>query len=179
MSYTEIYKFNKEGQAEMIGEVKNAFRGAMAVWTILEKKYLPKYVPSWAFDLDKEYSRMGTFDRGGAAQIWNLVDDSRLSEAEKIVLSSTFDNVVVMVADIPKLVAAFRAFEGDTSLAEQADLIEGATDLIAIAWNQTSVNGDAWQSDTSVIEDDDEFYPPYNILKENKHWDLFKPPVND
>jgi hypothetical protein len=37
MSYTEIYAFNKNAQAEFYGEVKNAHRGAMAIWSFFEQ----------------------------------------------------------------------------------------------------------------------------------------------
>ena len=44
---------------------------------------------------------------------------------------------------------------------------------MAVAWNQTSVNGDAWINDTE--KDKDDSWKPYNIKKQNKHWDLFAP----
>ena len=45
MSYTEIYAFNQEGNAYMAGMVRNSWRGAMAVWNIMEERHLPPYVP--------------------------------------------------------------------------------------------------------------------------------------
>lgn len=180
MSCTVIYKFKKNGDADFIGETHNAFRGAMQVWTLLEKKYLPKYTPSWAFgDKSQEYSRMSCFDKSGMKDIWGLAEDTRLSEHERIVLNSTFDNVIVFKDEVFKLLAAFRAFEGETSLKEQADIIEDAIntdeDLIAIAWNQTSVNSDTWESDEiGLDEDGEEIYLPYNVFKHTGHWSLFE-----
>lgn len=184
MSYTEIYKFKKDGNAECFAEVKNAFRGAMAIWTNVEKRYLPKYIPTWAMgDTSKEYSRTSDFMGGGLKEVWALFDTDKISETDKIVLGSSFDNVVVMKDDLPKLIEAFRNFQGETSLKEQADLIENAfkndDDLLAIAWNQTSVNGDAWQSDeTGLDEYGDEIYLTYNLLKHDKHWNLFEVKVS-
>jgi len=180
MSYTEIYKFKKDGNIECFAEVKNAFRGAMAIWSNVEKRYLPKFMPIWAMgDTSKYYSRVSDIMGGGIKEIWALFETTKISETDKIVLGSSFDNVVVMKEDLPKLIEAFRNFVGETSLNEQADLIEKAyntdDDLIAIAWNQTSVNGDAWQSnETGLDEDGDEIYLPYNLLKEDKHWNLFE-----
>ena len=37
MSYVEIFKFDKKGDSESYGEVKNSWLGAMAVWEILGK----------------------------------------------------------------------------------------------------------------------------------------------
>ena len=183
MSYTEIYKFKKDGNAERFAEVKNAFRGAMAIWINVEKRYLPKYIPTWAMgDTSREYSRTSDIMGGGVKEIWALFYDDKISEIDKIVLGSSFDNVVVMKEDIPKLIESFRNFEGESSLKEQADLIEDAynndDDLLAIAWNQTSVNGDAWESDeTGLDEDGYEYYLPYNLLKDERHWNLFEEEV--
>lgn len=41
MSYTEIHRITKSGNTKRVAEIKNAWRGAMAVWTCLEDKYLP------------------------------------------------------------------------------------------------------------------------------------------
>ena len=174
MSYTEIYTFNKEGNAEMTGEVKNAFRGAMAVWSEIDKKYLPPFKPCWA-EAGKIYSRASDFIGGGLREVWDLFDNPKLSESDKIVLGTTFDDVIVMRDDVPKVLEAFKAFEGNTSLLEQAEEIKRVlnedNDVIAIAWNQTSVNGDAWE--TSTMDENQEYYLPYNILTGTEHWDLF------
>ena len=180
MSYTEIYKFKKDGNAECFAEVKNAFRGAMSVWRIIEKKYLPPYIPTWAIgDTPQEYSRASDFTGNGLKEVWGLFDAGKLSKVDKIVLGSTFDNVVVMRDDLPELCEAFRAFDGETSLKEQAEKIfcelQNDDSFLAIAWNQTSVNGDAWESDeTGLDEDGEEIYLPYNLLKHDKHWNLFE-----
>lgn len=178
MSYTEIYKFKKDGDAECFAEMRNAFRGAMAVWETIEKRYLPKHKPSWSPD-NEDYSRVTDMRGNGLKEVWALFDGDKISETDKIVLGSTFDNVVVMKDHIPELIEAFRAFEGDTSLKEQADLIESAyqtdEDLIAIAWNQTSVNSDAWEADeVKTDEDGEEYYPSYNLFRQDKHWTFSK-----
>ena len=46
MSYTEIYGFDKSGDAYMQEEVQNAWRGAMAVWSILEENTYPRLTSS-------------------------------------------------------------------------------------------------------------------------------------
>jgi len=179
MSSTELYKFKKDGTAEYFAEVKNAFRGASAIWDIIEKRYLPKYIPSWATNRELPYSRTSdASNRQAMNEIWDLFNSPNISDTDNIVLGSTFDNVIVMKDDIPKLLIAFREFEGETSLKEQADLIEQTynidSDLIAIAWNQTSVNSDAWLSSEFVVNDDDEYYLPYNLFKHEGHWNLFE-----
>lgn len=41
MSYTELFGFDKNGDAFYYSEVRNAWRGGMAIWQRLEEKYLP------------------------------------------------------------------------------------------------------------------------------------------
>jgi len=181
MSCTEIYKFNSRGKAEGIGETRNAWRGAHAIWTILEDKYLMPYFPSWG-TFGEKYNRTsaGMGNPLLMKEIWDLADDDRVSNIDKIVLGSTFDNAVVMRKDIPRLLNAFEEFEGETSLKEQAKIIADAlvedSKLMGIAWNQTSVNESPWG-----IYDDRDRYRPYNIKKDTKHWSVFdelelKPP---
>lgn len=177
MSYTEIYKFRKDGNVEEFAEVKNAWRGAMAVWNTLDEKYLPKYIPDWAKLMGEEnkvYHRSSDFTGNALKEVWGLSLKENVSKIDKIVLRSTFDNVIVYRDNIPELIEAFRKFEGDTSLKEQADLIElelsKDDELIAICWNQTSVNYGVW---TSEELDEDENYLPYNLNKGDKHWSLF------
>jgi hypothetical protein len=179
MSSTELYKFKKDGTATYFAETKNAFRGASAIWDIIEKRYLPKYIPSWATNAKDEYSRTSDYsNREAMNEIWGLFYSDNVSGTDIIVLGSTFDNVIVMKEDMQKVIIAFREFEGETSLKEQADLIEEAyntdEDLIAIAWNQTSVNSDAWMSSELIVTDDDEYYLPYNMFKHEGHWNLFE-----
>jgi len=177
MSYTELFKFNKKGEAEDLGEVHNAWRGAMAVWRILDKKYLPPFTPEWAKSIgetDREYSRAS--DMIAIKEIWGLQHNNDVSKSDKIVLGTTFDNVIVNKENMPLVISAFKEFEGETNLLEQAEILEEALkdeDVIAVAWNQTSVCGDNWTNIGGYDEDEDE-YVPYNILTQDKHWELFQ-----
>lgn len=173
MSYTEIVKFTKTGRAESLADIGNAWRGAMAIWRTLEKRYLPPYVPSWGTPKE-EYSRFATIDEEPRKEVWGLWEDPKLSPTDKIVLGSTFDNVIVLKKDIPELLKAFREFEcdGNCSLSDQANAIENEfasnKDTLAIAWNQTSVCENKW------LYWEENGRKRYNILKDDEHWDLFE-----
>lgn len=39
MSYTEIFGFDKKGNAYIYRKVKDAFKGAMTIWGILEERW--------------------------------------------------------------------------------------------------------------------------------------------
>lgn len=185
MSSTEIYGFNKKGDAYLCGEVRNAFRGAMAIWGILEERYLPmhrpSYVPEW-IATDEEVIKFCHYkpsrcadilNRDAMEEIWDLYKKENVSDIDKIVLGTTFDDVIVKKEDVQKVIDAFNGFEGETSLKEQAAILEEILkdeEYIAVAWNQTSVNGGAWER----YDEEEEEYEPYNIFKGKEHWNLFK-----
>lgn len=155
MSYTEIHKITKIGNTRCIAEIRNAHRGAMAVWTILEDRYLPPIIK-----YGQKMTRMISFMEDRTQEVWDLAKDQRLTEAERICMMSTFDNVMVYKEDFKRLCTAFREFNGETSLKEQADIIEKLEKdktLVAICWNQTSVNADI---------------PLKNV--KGKYWNLFE-----
>lgn len=157
MSYTEIYGFNKEGNVEWQADIKNAWRGAMAVWRIIGLKY---NTPFDMFTENKEF--------------WELFKQKdKVTETDRIVLGSTYDNVIVKKENAKKLLNAFNSFVGETSLKEQAEAIKCMFEddnCIAIAFNQTSVNS-AWVYEAYDEEKDEDI--SYNILSGDKHWELF------
>ena len=180
MSSTEIAGLTKN-KAYEIGETRNGHRGAMAVWQIVEKRYLPS--------LDKPYyvkedyssrvvASMCSFgdEKQPIDEIWGLVNNIDICDTDRIVLASTFDNVLVKKEYIPVLLKAFREFEGETSLKEQADIIERAVNsdksIVAIGWNQTSVNENKWLTQDYNEKKDE--YLTYNLKKNDEHWYLFE-----
>lgn len=180
MSYTGLYKFKKNGDSELFNKIQNSFRGAIAIWNILDQKYLKGYIPEYAKFLTKKqeiYYRSSDPKAISIKEVWQLVDSKEITEVDRICLLSTFDDVIVYKKDIAKLLDAFVKFEGETSLKEQAKVIENELkrdpDLIAIAWNQTSVNA-AWYSEKSNEEE----ICPYNIFESNIHWDMFNEQKN-
>lgn len=176
MSATELFYFDENGNACCLGEIRNAFRGAMAVWKILEEKYLPPYKPAWGTNSDNHSRVAMMFDSNAMKDIWDLFKRSDVTTDDKIVLGSTFDQVTVLAADIPRLISAFKEFDecypSKSNIGEQASMLEellkGKEGFTGVAWNQTSVNN-AW-----VFDYDEDGEIPYNILTGEKHWDLFE-----
>lgn len=185
MSYTEIYSFDKEGNASQAAEIRNAFRGGMAIWKHMEEKHLPPYRPSYvpAFVTDdkvEEFLRYkpsrctSIMDDGAMKEIWSLADNMNIPENERIVLFTTFDKCLVKKEDLPAVISAFRNFDAETSLPEQADALEQLLrdeDCIAVGWNQTSVNGDTWENFGYNEEEEENI--PYNCLSGEEHYWLF------
>lgn len=182
MSATEIYGFDQDGDAHPVGEVQNAWRGAMAIWAEVERRYLPEYIPEWAKGMPNDFiqrfhkdgfSRLSdVLNLDAMKEILELFEKNEISLVNKIVLGTTFDHVVVKREDMPRLMEAFRAFEGNTSLKEQADIIQAmyeSGEWVAVAWNQTSVNADTWDQ----FDFDEDKAEPYNLNRFDKHWFLF------
>lgn len=148
MSYTEIFKFDKNGDSESVAGIKNSHRGCMAVWNYLGEKYLNQGA--------------SIFDISVMKRIWNLMNDSNVSMNERIVMGTTLDNCLVRKKDFKKVIYAFREFEGETSLKEQADVLEellADDDCIAVGWHQNSISCEMWFD--------------YNCLENTEHWWLF------
>lgn len=185
MSSTEIFGFDKIGNAYKAGEVKNAYRGVVAIWRILEEKYLPpyrpSYVPEWVSDDEVENflhykpSRcLVIMEENAVQEIWNLVDNKNVSEIDKICLLTTFDRCLVKKENLEKVIRAFNEFEGETSLKEQALILQEMLkdeNCIAVGWNQTSVNSSIWGNYSHDEEND--IIIPYNCLKQGEHYWLF------
>lgn len=149
MSYIEIFAFDKDGNSESYAEVRNAWGGSMAIWNVLGEKYCGHGASM--FDLSK------------MKEIWNLVDNTKVPMNERIVLFTTLDKVLVKKEDLPKVIDAFRDFDGNDSLKEQADILEdiynSCDEYIAVGWHQNSVSCEQWFD--------------YNCLSGTEHFCLF------
>lgn len=183
MSFTEIYIFENGGTALFYEEVHNAFRGAMAVWMQIEKKYLQSLpAPDWEIrpEQGKYYSRFTRaplYEEGKTfrKEVWDLrFKESPLTRNERIVFLSTMDNAVIKRENLPELIKAYREYEGETSLPEQADILEKIyneeSDIMAVGFNQTSVCADPWVSG-ELDEEGDTI--PYNLLNGDEHFFVF------
>jgi len=110
--------------------------------------------------------------------VWDLAEDERVPFELRIVLMSTFDNVMVKRADLPTVATAFeeywRFFADGGHLDEQAkklrELAEDET-CYAVCWNQTSVNCDTWR--VYDADEDDNRQRFYDMSRDTGHWFLF------
>lgn len=190
MSNTQIYAFGKDGYASYFGNIENSWRGAIAIWDILERKYLPPYIPSWVkkerwyspeMDAEEIASKLGytptrltTLITETLREVWDLVDDAKVSITDKIVLATTFDKFLVKQEELPRVIEAFNAFEGNTSLKEQAQILQRMyedEDVIAVGWNQTTISFEGYIN-YNYDEQTGEC-TPYNCLTQNDHFWLF------
>ena len=188
MSYTEIYAFGKDGNAYLLGMVKNSWGGAVAVWNKLEKKYLSPWIPDYVkatcwyspgMSYDEIISFLGYTPTRLTSdllmqEIWDLGQNPNVDMTDRIVLYTTYDDALVKRENIRKVIDAFAAFDGSTNLQQQASILESALkddNIIAVGWNQTSVCADNWANYGGVDENDDDI--PYNCLTGDRHFWIF------
>lgn len=192
MSYTTIFSFDKTGVASEAAIIENAWRGGMAIWSEMEERHLPPYIPEYVkpcnwyrpgMPYEELVSKNGfrptrlSPSIGGqtaAQDIFDLTDDPSVSRNERIVLYTTFDKVLVKQEDLPAVIEAFRSFGGTTSLPEQSDVLERLLqdgDCIAVGWDQNSVYGGNWAAYQHNNETGEDI--PYNCLTQSEHQWLF------
>lgn len=154
MNNTTIFKFNENGESEEAANIKNSYRGCVAIWKYMGDKYLGIRVPSSLIINSSDLEKM--------KKIWSLVNDTRITLEEAIVMATTLDDYLVKKEDVPTVIKAFREFEGDTSLPDQADILEKLIDdesCIGVGWHQNSMTCKKWFD--------------YNCLNETNHYWLF------
>lgn len=187
MSQIIIYRFRKDGTAVKHAWFMNAWKGSVAIWQALEQKYLPPYVPEFAMrkwwyrpgmttqelaeKLHFAPSRTGVGTGSAIQEIWDLADNPQVSEDDRIVLLTTLDNMLLRKENIPRAAAAFRNFEGETSLPRQAEILEqlaAMEDCIAVGWCQNSVVSEDWSS-CGGYDGRTQRVLPYNCITMNNH----------
>jgi hypothetical protein len=155
---TEIYEIGI-GHCKKISSAGNAGNGFRYVW----------------HDIARRYFNLECFpDNNEELQylIWNAGNEHPLSDAEKIVLASTMDRVIVSSHDKPRLLAAFREYASNhpnSSFLEQVSLIALADIKLGnkIAWLQHS-----WSEFYFSPDYDENDIPTYHDL--SGAWDLFE-----
>jgi hypothetical protein len=169
MSCTELYAVAKgESQVLEVEEFRNSWGGGWFVWASLCKKYdikndkYPEFLPG-----------LEEFEKLWALAKPENSENCPLTNWEYNVLVSTFDDVMVKRDDMLLLAKSMERFKDAhhngkvvCSLGEQAAKIKElhAGEYEYVAWNQTSVNADAWR----YYSDDD--YCIYDMEKCDEHW---------
>jgi hypothetical protein len=139
MSYTIMNFHNTKGKVEWQAEFQNAWNGAWAIWDYFWNKYDLK-------GKDATYNNM--IYPEDFKKVWDLYKDDRLSRAEKILLGSTFDWVVIRRSEFEELAKVYEDFNIG-HLPEQAKLLrENFKDekVEAITYCQTSVAENKWEN---------------------------------
>lgn len=147
MAYFEIYvATGNKRRWHLQSEIQGAMRGALAFWLYLEDKYLPAIHSP----IDSEVKLSRLFADGGKRknEIWRLWMDSRLTNEERLVLFTTFDEKYLPIAYVPEVVSALRSVhkemgEGSilSTIADKMESIYNNKGSIKyIAFNATSVS---------------------------------------
>lgn len=159
MSCLEVYGVKENGEVEHYADLRNAWQGAMKVWTDLGQKYLGTDCTTLLMSEE------------GARKVWDLAKDSRLSEAEWTVMLMTFDCCVVPVGQMEFCAGACEQVnighygKGGVATVVREMVQKGYK---GVCFNQTSVSGSPWT--IHLPEDAEAEDRPYNINTDTKHW---------
>jgi hypothetical protein len=100
MSYTCFYG-SKNGEWELIGQIRNSWHWYVNVWLSLWEEYTKdKYGKLYLNVNDKDISK-----------VWGLASNKNVPEFEKAVLNSTFDKTIIRRSSIPWLIEQIEKFE--------------------------------------------------------------------
>lgn len=157
MSYTTIYIIDKDGNAVEKERIANAWLSAAYIW---DKLYRSHINSSGIFLLD-------------ADNLWQLVDDERLLDFEKLTLASTFDWAIIEYEKFPDMIAVYRKFfmhyPGDCHIPKFVEFLQNAESCIGMCFQQTSVSQDLW-----TVHTNDNGSRPYNVNIDNNHFFVFE-----
>lgn len=170
-------KVVKDNKAEDLKEYQNSHGGAAFIWACVYDRYAKN--PTIPYDNWMM----------GADKLWPLWKDKRLPEYMRVVLGSTYDNVIVEFAKLKELSGYFRKFVEEfgkngkvchlLDWADQCEEIsknETLESCQGICFYQMSVSEDPWVYEKTFLDEDgEEDYEctPYDLMKGDKHWFLF------
>lgn len=161
MSYITVYGIRPDGEVVPLNRaVRCAPAFAPVVWAMMGMKYgvEPEFTPP----LNVRGFADPYYGRNAIENIWPLLKDPRLPEADKLLLGCTYDAVWLKRERIPALVAAIEAFTADwvrprgqvEAALEVARLMEFAPGIcIGFCFNMTSVVASFWQFHTPLGKD--------------------------
>lgn len=166
MTQCSIIEF-EDDEADSARPFQNSWGGAIRVWTALYDKYLK--------DPAKEYDNVlsDCARHGAQARLWQLPRDSRLHQAEKAVLSMTFDYAIIRAEHFARAAADLREFCKLHDLSGLCHLPAWAAHLDdckaqAVGFHHTSVTECPW-----LVPDDDQNVRPYNLRTGTRHFEIY------
>ena len=161
MSYTEMLVVRKNGDVESYKEYRNSHLFAIPIWEYMWERYI-----------GEKYSISSNHD-----VLWKLYNDESILDADRAILASTYDNVVLksenflrFVIDAKQMPPRFCEYHIVTII-EDIKSFFGNEDIIGVCWNGTSISCDFWN-----VPEGDEYCGdsrPYNIFKDDDHWFLY------
>ena len=156
MSYTELFYITPKKQVVAYAEFKNSHRGAAFVWANLWKEYCKERIEE--IKLTMHFEPYSPVTEDDSKLLWGLWKKQDVPEYSRAVLGSTFDNVILEKEHFQRFyddVLKYAEFYAAGSLIQQAQTILKLSkkNIIGVAWNQTSVNGDGYEMIKQSVKD--------------------------
>lgn len=177
MPSIEIHAIHKDGHLVNIHSTKEIGYSTYVtqVELALEKKYLKPYFSKYRNEIVSRCFCDAPPNFPLHKEIWDLIQDKRLSRNERIVLGFYFTRSFVF-GHKSELINALKSFDKEhnteTSCKRIAEIIEYDTDENHIGYRIANSSSDDIFGE-QYNEDTDE-YTYYNYLQQNEHFDLFE-----
>ena len=163
MSALTVFGFYQDGDAFQHTEVENSWAGGWFVWETLAKKHNCTPTPLLRFK-----------------QVWDMCNEGKMNNLDTIVCLFTLDGAWIKKENIHELADSLIEFQKKYGEEGKVDsLTKVATALreiaeddntIGAAFSMTDVSETLWYRFDGEVDD----YVPYNVLKEDQHWDLYE-----
>lgn len=189
MSYTTVYKIDKEGYVIEYEDIDNAHLIFMLIWRIMFDLYNDYFIgdverPEW---MPKDHiMSFGDLQMSGdMTPFWALHANEEVLMEHRIVFASTFDRVIILKENFPELIKSYKKFieqmSGDDFKEFFGDFdFNGLRRFVEIVKElQEDDECIGYTTCISLISsfwdeyDEDGQYTPYNIFKSNNHFNLF------
>ena len=179
MASIEINIIDKNGDFGSIHSTKEIGYSTFStrVEMALEKKYLPIHISKYGHKsrcFEAPEFKNGDCEFPYLQEIWDLIENKKLTTNDRIVLGFIFHRAFVFKKDKQKLVSALKEFDTNhnikTSCGRIAEIIENDSD--GLAYHQSSSSGDDVFG--SYYDEDLEEDVIYNINNKSAHFDLFE-----
>lgn len=189
MSYTTVYKIDKDGDVIEHIDIKNAHNITMLIWRIIFDLYKDYFIdeverPEW---MPKEWN-MSFSDlqmSGDMKPFWDLYLNENVLLEHRIVLASTFDRVIILKENFSELINAYEKFIKQMSEEEFKEFF-GKYDFSSLKQfvkvvKELQKDDDCIGLTTCIsliasfweVYNEKGEYTPYNINKSGNHYNLF------
>ena len=189
MSHTTVYFIDKKGHVIEHTDISDANLINMLVWRIIFDLYNDYFIndierPEW---IPKDhYMDFGDLQMcGDMIPFWHLHMNDAVLLDHRIVFASTFDRVIVMKEDFPRLIMAYEKFISQMSGEDFKEFFgdfnfDGLKEFVSVVKEfKEDTNCIGLSTCTSLISSfwneygEDGKYTPYNIFKSKNHSNLF------
>ncbi len=125
MSYTEIWKINKEGHLAGVADIKNSWGWAMGIWAVISYKCFNRIF--YVHHADE------------VEELWTVGNNKDIENYIRLALGTTFDGVMIRQKNLPKLIKIYKKFYIESQLYKDIKVPSKYSDTPAVVLTPFSI----------------------------------------